>query len=606
VQFEERQKERNSFSNRALVSFIIFTVLFLAVLGRIFYLQITTNETYLTAAESNRTYTVPVQSLRGKILDRNGNVLVGNKATFDLITIPAKIENLDAFLANITEFLSISDKDLETYKKLFNSKALYNRELVLLKDLTQAQIASFEVRSFRFPGAFVGKRYRRISEYPELFSHALGYTSRASAAIASLPGIPSRNWRDAEFVYASGLISGQLGLEKIYDDSLSGSYGKKIYEIDAKGRLYNLIKFEDGTPGEDLYTSLDLLAQQAAHEAIDGKRGAVVAIHLPTGSLNVLYSSPSFSINDFANGIDQQSFDAIIQDTNKPLFNRALKGRYPPASSIKPAIALYGLNANLTSWERTIEDPGFFILPEDGRVYRGWREGGHGSVDLTKAIVQSSNTYFFDLAYQSDINQLTTHLGNMGFGKSLCIDCFDEDSGLLPTPEWKYAQYNRGWFTGDTVNMGVGQGYILATPIQLAYYASLLANKGTARLPHFGSKPSPEITSIETSNFNWSKLHKALELVVEGPSGTARRLSELKPFKVAAKTGTAELVSLDSKEAYAEIRSDVLQRDHAIIIAFGPVPNPEYAVSVVIENGESGGLVAGPVAVEVLKKLIER
>ncbi|MEK9650132.1 MAG: penicillin-binding protein 2 [Gammaproteobacteria bacterium] len=606
MQFEERHKERNSFSNRILVSFIVFTILFLAVLGRIFYLQISTSETYLTAAESNRTYTVPVQTLRGEIFDRNGNLLIGNRATFDLVTVPAQIEDLDVFIEQISEIMPLSVQSIEDYKNLFNSKALYNRELVLLKDLSEEEIAAFQVRSFRFPGAFVGKRYRRISEYPELFSHALGYTSRASATFTNLPGVPSRNWRDAEYVYASGLINGQIGLEKIYNESLSGSFGKKIYEIDAKGRLHNLIRIIDGKPGEDLYTSLDLNAQLAAQKAINGKRGAVVAIHLATGGLSVLYSSPSFSINEFANGIGQQTLDQVIQDVNKPLFNRALKGRYPPASSIKPAIALYGLNANLTSWDRKIEDPGYFKLPEDGRIYRGWRKGGHGTVDLTKALVQSSNTYFFDLAYQSDIDQLTNHLANMGFGKSLCIDCFDEDQGLLPTPEWKYAQYNKGWFKGDTVNMGVGQGYILATPIQLAYYASILANKGEALLPHFGLETSIQATAVEASNSNWSRIHQALELVVEGPSGTANRLSELKSFKVAAKTGTAELVSLDSKEAYAEVRSDVLQRDHAIIIAFGPLPNPEYAVSVVIENGESGGLVAGPVAIEVLKALIER
>mgnify|MGYP003334826925 CR=1 FL=1 len=354
MQFEERQKERNSFSNRALVSFIIFTLLFIGVLGRIFYLQISTNQAYLTAAESNRTYTIPVQSLRGKIFDRNGNLLVGNQATYDLVTIPSQIKDLKIFLDQISEVLPLAANALENYEKLFNSKATFNRELVLIKDLTDEQIASFQVRAFRFPGAFIGKRYRRISQYPEIFSHAVGYTSRASATISNLPGIPSRNWKDAEFIYAAGLIEGQLGLEKIYNDSLSGSYGRKVFEIDATGRLHNLVTVFEGSPGKDLQTSLDLAAHQVAHKSMNGKRGAVVAIHLPTGGLNVVYSSPSFSINDFANGIDQESFNSIIQDTNKPLFNRALKGRYPPASSIKPAIALYGLNAGLTSWDREI------------------------------------------------------------------------------------------------------------------------------------------------------------------------------------------------------------------------------------------------------------
>jgi len=266
------------------------------------------------------------------------------------------------------------------------------------------------------------------------------------------------------------------------------------------------------------------------------------------------------------------------------------------------------LQNQLVDWNFSIQDPGFFILPEDGRVYRGWKKGGHGEVDLDKAIVVSSNTYFFSLAYRSDINDLTEHFSKLGFGKKVCIDCFDEDEGLIPNPQWKRNKLNSGWARGDTVNLGVGQGYMVATPIQLAYYSSILAKKGKTKELSLVQSSINNFTNIDLTNFSkgdWNKLHQSMTNVIDSPIGTSRRLKDLKSFQVAGKSGTAELVSLDSKEDYLLIRENEAQRDHAIMIAFGPMPEPKYAVSVVIENGESGGAVAGPVAISVLKELIK-
>ena len=280
------------------------------------------------------------------------------------------------------------------------------------------------------------------------------------------------------FKYSNGFQIGKTGLEGTYDHLLRGKFGKKIYEVDARGRLLDEIQFNNPIDGENIFTTLDIEAQKVAYDQMDNRRGAVVAIEIGTGSIVTYLSTPSFSTNAISNGISSSAFNVLIKDNNKPFFDRASQGRYSPASTIKPAIGLFGLENNIIDWNFSIDDPGYFILPEDQRVYRGWREGGHGKVNLNKAIIVSSNTFFFSLAYQSDIYKLIDYLSKFGFGANVCADCFNPDKGLLPTPEWKMNNLNFGWFKGDTVNLGVGQGYLSATPLQLAYYSSILANMG--------------------------------------------------------------------------------------------------------------------------------
>jgi len=608
--FEERQIEKNNFSSRAILLFGVIILSLLAVLIQVFNLQISGYNDYQLAALKNKNYTVPVQSLRGEIFDRNGKVLIKNEPTFDLITQPYLINDIDSFLDEIQPVIFLSESDKSKYKKLQKEKAFVNKELVLKKDLSAEEIARFNVRSFNFQNAFIAKRYRRISDYPNIFSHVLGYTSRTDDAFKSKPEIPRSHWRDAELVYANGLIKGRTGLEEIYEDHLSGSHGERVYEINARGKLVQSLSITKPLKGADLHTNLDIEAQKSAAKFLGNRRGAVVAIDLDSGGINVLYSSPTYSINQLSNGMNEDDFQILINDPDKPFFNRALKGRYPPASTIKPAIGMYGVSNNIVDWDFEMKDPGFFSLPETGRVFRGWRKGGHGKVNMHKAFLVSSNTYFFSLAYQADIEELSNHLKSLGFGQKVCLDCFDEDQALVPTPEWKYSNMNAGWVKGDTVNLGVGQGYLLATPMQLANYASLLAKKGKFNEPEIVTqeKTKKTLKIWQDNSFNdsdWNNMHQALLGVIESDYGTARSIRDLKEFQVAGKSGTAELVSLDSKEAYQEVRTSELLRDHSIIIVFGPMPNPRYAVSVVIENGESGGAVAGPVAIEVLKSLID-
>ena len=609
IDLNERYAEKKSFFNRLVVVYVFFGFVFSFFLYQTYSLQVSEYKDYETAAIANKTKEVLVQPVRGIIYDRSGKIIVNNVPTYDLIVKASLIKSIDAFLSDLSPIIELDSDELDYVRENFDHKARYNRELIVKKNLSREEIAKFEVRSYKFPNTFIDVRYSRYNNYPELFSHAVGYVGGVNndelTSILNNQALPQI---ETIFKYSNGFQIGKTGLESTYDQILRGKFGKKIFEVDARGRFVEEREFIKPKNGENLFTTLDIEAQQVAYDQMDNRRGAVVAIEIDSGSIVSYVSTPSFSTNAISNGISSRAFNALIQDNDKPFFDRASQGRYSPASTIKPAIALFGIENNIIDWDFSMEDPGYFILPEDQRVYRGWREGGHGNVNLNKAMIVSSNTFFFSLAYKSDINKLIEHLSNFGFGTKVCADCFNPDKALLPTPEWKMNNLNFGWFKGDTVNLGVGQGYLSATPLQLAYYSTVLANKGTSKeLSFIREKQDIKNTNIQLNNtkdLDWKRLHQSMIGVIESPIGTAKRLQELKTYTVAAKSGTVELVSTDTKEDYKIIRENEGNRDHAIIIAFGPMPNPKYAVSVVIENGESGGSVAGPVAIAVLNSLI--
>ena len=611
INLEERIPEKKSFFKRLLIVYIFFAGLFLYFIYTTFLLQISSYTDYEIASLENKTREILIQPRRGVIYDRNGNILVNNVPSYNLIINPSLISNLDEHLNKINQIIELTDDEKNFAKENFSRLAKLNRELVLKKDLSIEERSKFEVRKYKFPNTFIDQRYSRENLYPYLFSHSLGYTGNPDEFdLEAIFLNQELKPKDIIFTYSNGYLKGKTGVEYTYDSYIRGSFGKKIYEVDASGKFLNELKTIDEVDGNDLFTSLDLESQKVAFEQLDNRRGAVVAVDISNGAIVTYLSSPSFSVNKIANGMTQKEFNALLNDDDKPFFDRAAQGRYSPASTIKPAIGLFGLENKIIDWDFTIDDPGYFILPEDGRVYRGWKKGGHGNINLSNAIIESSNTFFFSLAYRSEIEDLIKHLSNFGFGEIVCLDCFLPDSGLLPDPSWKMNTLDFGWFKGDTVNLGVGQGYMSATPIQLAYYASFLANKGELNKFSF-VQDNKELTKNIFSNNNinesdWFKLHDSMIGVIENPKGTAGRLRALKDYKIAAKSGTVELVSTETKEDYKIIREVEDNRDHAIIIAFGPMPNPKYAVSVVIENGESGGSVAGPVAIEVLNALLKQ
>ena len=611
IHLEERAVEKKSFFKRLVIIYLLLGFIFIFFLQRTYSLQISEFTDYQIAALENKTKEVLVQPVRGIIYDRDGNIIVNNIPSYDLIIKPWKISDLNIFLKEISSIIELIPSEIDFVTENFKQKAKYNRELILKKDLTRVEIARFEVRSFLFPNAFIDERYSRKNNYPHLFSHAIGYVGGMNNQRLNLIlQDQALDQNETIFQYSNGFLIGKTGIENTYDKILRGLFGKKIYEVDARGRLLKQTDSIKPINGDSLFTSLDLNSHKVAYEKMNNRRGAVVAIEIESGSIVTYLSTPSFSSNDISNGISSKAFNELLEDSNKPFFDRVAQGRYSPASTIKPAIGLYGLEENLIDWNFSINDPGYFVLPEDNRIYRGWKKGGHGNVNLNKAMIVSSNTFFFSLAYQSDIDNLTSHLSNFGFGKNICLDCFNPDKGLLPTPEWKMNNLNFGWFKGDTVNLGVGQGYLSATPLQLAYYASVIASKGNQKkltlVNSEISKIQENISLKNIQNSDWDKIHLSMIGVIEDPQGTARRLQNLKSFSVAAKSGTVELVSTETKEDYKVIRQNEGNRDHAIIIVFGPMPKPKYAVSVVIENGESGGSVAGPVAIAVLNSLIEK
>jgi penicillin-binding protein 2 len=610
IDLEQRLVEKKSFFNRLITIYSFFGLIFIFFLERTYSLQISEFSDYEIAALENKTKEVLVQPVRGVIYDRNGTIIVNNVPSYDLIIKPWEIPDLNKFIEKISLVIELNPDEIDFVTENFNQKARYNRELILKKDLTRVEIARFEVRSFKFPNAFIDKRFSRKNNYPHLFSHAIGYVGGISnEQLNSILEDQALDQNETIFSYSNGFLTGKTGIENKYDKTLRGLFGKKIYEVDARGKFVKQTDFVEPKNGDSLFTSLDLDSHKVAYEKMDNRRGAVVAIEIESGSIVTYLSTPSFSSNDISNGISSKAFNALLTDSDKPFFDRAAQGRYSPASTIKPAIGLYGLEENLIDWNFSIDDPGYFILPEDQRIYRGWKKGGHGNVNLKKAMIVSSNSFFFSLAYQSDIDDLINHLSKFGFGKNICLDCFNPDLGLLPTPDWKINNLNFGWFKGDTVNLGVGQGYLSATPLQLAFYASVIANKGINKkltlVNNQTVKISENLPLKNIQNSDWEKLHSSMIGVIDDPQGTAKRLKGLKTYTVAAKSGTVELVSTETKEDYKIIRENIGNRDHAIIIAFGPMPEPKYAVSVIIENGESGGSVAGPVAIAVLNSLIE-
>ena len=610
IDINERFSEKKNFFNRLIFVYIFFACLFLYLIYRTFSLQVSSFTDYEIASLKNKTREVLIQPRRGIIYDRNGEIIVNNVPSYNLIIDPSAINDLNSTLSDIKKIIDLSDLEIKNAQDNFSLKKKLNRELILKTNLTNEEIAKFEVRKYRYPNLFIAERYSRENMYPYLFSHSVGYVGSINEeGLQDILSSQDLKPRETIFKYSNGYLKGKTGLENIYDKQLRGFFGKRIYEVDANGRFLEEKETIDSIDGKDIYTSLDLTAQQVAYNELNNRRGAVVAVNLENGAILSYVSSPSFSVNDITNGLSQKEFNKLLNDNDKPFFDRAGQGRYSPASTIKPAIGLFGLEKDLIDWQYTIDDIGFFVLPEDGRIYRGWRKDGHGIINLQDAIIESSNTFFFSLAYQTEVSELIEYLSNFGFGKNICLDCFYPDKGLLPSPSWKMNTHNFGWFKGDTVNLGVGQGYLSATPLQLAYYSSFLANKGSLNNFSFVQNNKDVIrNNFITNNINdvdWKKIHESMIGVIEDPKGTAGRLKNLKDYIIAAKSGTVELVSTETKEDYKIIREIEGNRDHAIIIAFGPMPNPKYAVSVVIENGESGGSVAGPVAIAVLNSLIK-
>ncbi len=581
----------------------------LAMLGvlasRFYFLQVMQHDHFQTLAENNRMSIVPVVPNRGLILDRAGLVLANNFSAYTLEIDPSKVENLQATIDQLSRFVDITPRDQKRFKKLREDSHRFE-SLPIKTRLSEAEVARFAANRFRFPGVEINARLFR--NYPQGISasHVVGYIGRINdkdleklEADEKLP-----NYRGSDHL-------GKIGLEESFEDELHGRTGFEQVEIDAGGRAIRSLSREEPVAGNNLVLSLDLKLQQIAEKAFGKYRGALVAIDPKTGEVLASVSQPGFDPNYFVDGIDQVHWDEYNNSTEKPLNNRALRGVYPPGSTIKPFMALAGLYYGKRTPSTTIFDPGYFTLAGSSHHYRCWKSGGHGAVDLKKSVVISCDTYYYGLANELGIDRMNEFLSRFGFGQKTGIDVKDEVSGNLPSREWKQRRFKQVWYPGETVIAGIGQGYTLVTPMQLAHATAIIAGNGIAIRPHF-VKAIQNSQTGETKSIDYPKeqpfpfkpedlaLVREAMVAVTQPGGTAARAAAGAPYSFGGKTGTAQVRSMKQGEKYNEKTVEERYRDHALFIAYAPSGDPTIAIGMIVENGGHGGSTAAPIARQVL------
>jgi penicillin-binding protein 2 len=605
VEFKNHQREIFHFQLRLVVSIGFVVVLLAILLLRFAYLQLVRHNYYQTLAESNRIAVVPTVPNRGLILDRNGEVLARNYSGYTLEINQNKTTDVETTINELSTLIEVTPKDRKRFKKLLAESHDF-QTLVIRNRLSDVEIARFAAQQYRFPAVEIKARLFRDYPFGAKTSHLIGYIGRINDAdFAQLEDSDlAANYRGSDYI-------GKTGLEQSYESDLHGTTGMEQVEVDAGGRAVRMLSRTAPVSGSTLILSIDAKLQEIAEQSFGNYRGALVAIDPNNGEVLAFVSKPGYDPNPFIDGIDTQSWDELNNSPDVPLNNRALRGQYPPGSTIKPFMALAGLNYHTRTPEQTISDPGVYYLPGSSRQYRDWKAGGHGSVNMFKAIQMSCDTYFYGLATELGIDNIFEFLSRFGFGKKTGIDLEGETSGLVPSQDWKMKRYQQIWYPGDTVSVGIGQGYTLVTPMQLAFATATLANNGLAYKPHL-------VKEVQSSSNSGSRLiaqeplydlnidAKQLDLVRRGmvavtqPGGTAVYASLGAPYHIAGKTGTAQVVAMKQGEKYDAKNVDERLRDHAWFIAYAPAEKPQIALAVLVENGGHGGGTAAPIARKVL------
>ncbi len=598
-EFKDTAAERRLFQRRALVMLLFVVFLMTGLLARMYQLQVVEHDVYTTLSDKNRVQVQSVPPPRGLVYDRNGELMAENRPVFSLTIVPERAAPIDETLARLGGIIEIADEDLERFGKRLNEPRRPFQEIPLFYDLGEADIATMAVHRHEFPGVEVTAELVRYYPHSDLTAHALGFVGRINRE--ELNRIDPVNYAGTNYI-------GKSGIERFYEEVLHGRVGYQHVETNARGRILRVLERENPVPGADLELHLDLRLQRKAHELLEGRRGAIVAIEPATGGILALASVPGFDTNKFVTGISVADYRALSESIDKPLFNRALRGQYPPGSTIKPMMAVAALDSGVTTRDRKIWDPGYYQLREGGRRYRDWKRSGHGWVDLKDSVAQSCDVYFYDVAVEMGVDTMHKYLSAFGFGEDATLDVSGALSGLLPSDDWKRAMRDERWYPGDSVNMGIGQGFFLATPLQLATATALVANRGEWVEPRLlkdirGERSAEEFLPEETHNplvlkdpENWEYVVDTMEEVMHGAKGTARRTGRGANYRMAGKTGTAQVFSLGQDEEYdaEEVRERL--RDHALFIGFAPADDPKIAVAIIVENGGGGSSVAAPVA----------
>ncbi|MCQ4294127.1 penicillin-binding protein 2 [Pseudomonas stutzeri] len=595
IQLKDHEKDAVLVRRRVAVGLALVLLLIGVLVARMYYLQVVQFEHHSTLSENNRVHVQPIPPNRGLIFDRQGRVIADNRPSFSLTVTRERAGDWKTVLDAVVEVLDLSEEE----RGLFEKRVLQGRRpfepVPIMYELSEEQIARIAVNQFRLPGVEVAAQL--VRHYPQgaHFAHSVGYVGR----------INEQEVKQLDPVNYSGTHHiGKTGIEKFYEDELHGQVGYEEVETNARGRVLRVLKRTDPIPGKDITLSLDLDLQEAAEEALGGRRGAIVALLPATGEVVAMVSQPSFNPNLFVTGISFKDYGELRDSIDRPLYNRVLRGLYPPGSTIKPMMAVAGLDAGVVTPTTRVFDPGFFQLPNVQHKYRNWNRSGDGWVDLDLAIARSNDTYFYDMAHKLGVDRMHDYMTRFGLGQRVSLDMHEETAGLMPSRDWKRARYRQPWYPGETVILGIGQGYMQATPLQLAQATALMATRGKWIRPHLArsvggqapvdSDPVPDI-QLRDPRF-WDYAAHGMEQVLHGARGTARKVGDSSVYRIAGKSGTAQVVAIRQGEKYDSAKLAERHRDHALFVAFAPVHDPKIAVAVMVENGESGSGVAAPVA----------
>ncbi|MDE2196355.1 MAG: penicillin-binding protein 2 [Gammaproteobacteria bacterium] len=605
VRIRNEWLERHQFTLRIVVVGIIGLVLLLTVAARLFYLQVINHSHYATLAEGNRLHDEPVTPPRGLIFDRNGVLLAENRPSYEMDIIPEQVDDLQATLTALGQVVNIRPQDLKQFDDLLKTKQPF-QPLPLRTDLSDVEVARFAVDRQNFPGVDIRASLSRYYPLGPATAHVVGYVGIISAdELAKL--------NPAQYISTSQV--GKIGVEGAYENLLHGSVGMRQVETNAQGRAVRVVSYTPPVPGSDLYLSIDVRVQQAAEKALGNDSGAVIAINPQNGEVLALVSKPTYDPNLFVSGISTVDYANLSNDPSQPLFNRVLRGQYPPGSTIKPFLGLAALNYGVLNPFKDLMCPGYFYLQGNPNPYRDWKRGGHGEIDLPGAITESCDVYFYTVALKLGIDKIHDFLTAFGFGESTGLGLMGEQVGVVPSPQWKRRTLHQPWYLGETVITGIGQGYLLVTPLQLADATAALSMHGQRFVPHLLHAIGDPLSGIvsdttphalpevgESDPQAWDLVIKAMQNAVASVHGTAHGISYGAQFSIAGKTGTAQVHRKRLGVFGEEDESDIPKalRDNALFIAFAPVSNPRIAVAVVVEHGGGGGSTAAPIARKVM------
>ena len=592
--FRDEQYESSLILSRLqFIGFLVILVLALLAL-RYHYLQIEQFDRFVTQSDENRIHIRAVAPTRGLIFDRNGVVLAENRPSYTLTIVPENALNVDKLIEKLSNILEVNASDLERFSEELNSYRRPFEPIPFRYKLTEDEVARFSVQQFDLQGADIETELIRHYPLAEYFAHVVGYVGRINdREQASI---------DTE-AYAGTHVIGKTGIERQYEQLLLGEVGYEYVETDARGNVLRVLERHHPVQGQNIYLTLDSELQVLVQDQLEGEQASAVALDVESSGVLAMVSTPSFDPNLFVSGISNSQYSSLLENLAKPLFNRSLQGQYPPGSTVKPMFGLIALQEGSITPDFTLFDPGYYVLEGQDRVSRDWKEHGHGTVDITKAVTESCNVFYYDLAYRTGIDILADYGGRFGLGQRTGIDLPGEQSGVMPSPNWKVGSRGTAWFPGDTINVGIGQGFTLITPLQMAHMTSIIARKGEVITPSLlHSLDSQQLSFPVTDNIEildeyWDLVSGAMRDVVHSIQGTARIIGQnLDGYEIAGKTGTAQAISVAADVDYDDLDLEKYLRDHALFVAYAPYEAPQVAVGIIVENGEHGGSMSAPIA----------